>query len=43
MGKYRLRPRDSIHAATAIENKITTIISYDRGFDGVSGLKRIEP
>jgi predicted nucleic acid-binding protein len=43
MEKYRLRPRDAIHAATAIENKITTIVSYDRGFDSVSGLKRIEP
>lgn len=43
MEKYGLRPRDAIHAATAIENKITTIVSYDRGFDSVSGLKRIEP
>jgi predicted nucleic acid-binding protein len=43
MERYGLRPRDAIHAATAIENKITTIVSYDRGFDSVGGLKRIEP
>ena len=43
MEKYRLRPRDAIHSATAIENKITTIVSYEGGFDSVGGLKRIEP
>lgn len=29
MEKYKLKPRDAIHAAAALENKITTIVSYD--------------
>jgi predicted nucleic acid-binding protein len=41
--KYRLTPRDAIHAATALENKITTIVSYDKDFDEMSEIKRIEP
>jgi len=43
MEKYRLKPRDAIHAATAIESKITTIVSYDRDFDSIGELRRIEP
>lgn len=41
--KYGIKPRDAIHAATALENKITTIISYDKGFDEISEIRRIEP
>ena len=29
MEKYRLKPRDAIHIAVALENKITTIVSYE--------------
>ncbi len=43
MEKYELKPRDSIHAASALENGITTIISYDKDFDRVKELKRTEP
>lgn len=39
--KYNLKPRDSIHAACAIENNINEIISDDPDFDKVSELKRI--
>lgn len=43
MEKYKMKPRDAIHAATALENKITDIVSYDKDFDEVEGIKRIEP
>ncbi|MBS7635525.1 type II toxin-antitoxin system VapC family toxin [Candidatus Bathyarchaeota archaeon] len=41
--KYGVKPRDAVHAATAIENKITNIASYDKDFDVIKGIKRIEP
>lgn len=41
--KHRLTPRDAIHAATAIENNINTIVSYDKDFDNLDTVKRIEP
>ncbi|MEM3479804.1 MAG: type II toxin-antitoxin system VapC family toxin [Candidatus Bathyarchaeia archaeon] len=43
MEKYRLKPRDAIHAATALENKINIIVSYDRDFDSLIEVKRTEP
>ena len=41
--KYRVKPRDALHAAVALENKIKTIVSYDDGFDGITEIERIEP
>ncbi|MEM2368534.1 MAG: type II toxin-antitoxin system VapC family toxin [Candidatus Bathyarchaeia archaeon] len=41
--KYKIKPRDAIHAATALENKITNIASYDKDFDVIKEIKRIEP
>jgi len=41
--KHNLKPRDAIHAATAIKNKLNRIISYDEDFDTVPNLVRIEP
>jgi len=41
--KYRMKPRDAIHAAVALENKITTIVSYDKDFDEMNEIRRIEP
>jgi predicted nucleic acid-binding protein len=43
MEKYKIKPRDAIHVATALENKIADIVGYDRNFDEVEGIKRIEP
>ncbi len=43
MERYGLKPRDSIHAASALENDVTTIVSYDTDFDRVDGLRRVEP
>lgn len=40
---YKLKPRDALHAAAAIENKISVIVSYDKDFDGIEGIKRVEP
>ncbi|MBI2172853.1 MAG: type II toxin-antitoxin system VapC family toxin [Candidatus Aenigmarchaeota archaeon] len=41
MEKYNLKPRDAIHAATAISRGIREIISDDPDFDSVKELKRI--
>ncbi len=41
--KYGLKPRDAVHAATAVRNKIVEVVSYDPDFDAVSEIKRTEP
>ncbi|MEM2607939.1 MAG: type II toxin-antitoxin system VapC family toxin [Thermoproteota archaeon] len=43
MEKYELKPRDALHASIALENKVTTIVSYDEDFDKLKEIKRIEP
>lgn len=43
MEEYGLKPRDALHAAIALENKITTVVSYDEDFDKLKEIKRIEP
>ena len=43
MEKYGIKPRDAIHAATALENGIETIVSYDRDFDKLEEIKRLDP
>ena len=40
MKSYKIFPRDSIHAACALNNNIFTIISEDKDFDEVDELKR---
>ena len=40
MEAYNLKPRDAIHAATAIVNGIKEIISDDSDFDKVKEIKR---
>ncbi|ATZ61235.2 MAG: type II toxin-antitoxin system VapC family toxin [Methanosarcinales archaeon Met12] len=42
MDKYRLRPRDAIHAALVVENAIGTIVSDDSDFDRVNEIQRIK-
>ncbi len=39
----RLSVRDAIHAAVVFEHRLDGIISADRGFDSVSGLRRFDP
>jgi hypothetical protein len=41
--EYDLKPRDAIHAATAINLDINEIISEDDDFDKIKELKRINP
>lgn len=38
-----VEPRDTIHAAVMLNHGITQVYSYDRHFDVLSGLKRLEP
>ena len=38
--KYRLDPRDAIHAATAITGKVDYVVSTDPHFDKIKELKR---
>jgi uncharacterized protein len=41
---YReIQPRDAIHAAVMINRGLKTIVSYDRHFDGIAGIERVEP
>lgn len=38
-----IRGRDAVHAATALAYGIGTIVSPDRAFDGIPGLRRADP
>jgi len=40
LDKYKLRPRDSLHIASAISKRIERIISDDEDFDGIEEIKR---
>jgi uncharacterized protein len=39
----RLTARDAFFAAVAINRGIDTILSSDKGFDGIDGLARVDP
>jgi len=41
--KHGLKPRDALHIATMLENGVSTMLSFDKDFDGVKGIERIEP
>lgn len=41
--KTSIRGRDAVHAATALAYGIETIASSDAAFDGIPGLRRIDP
>jgi predicted nucleic acid-binding protein len=44
MDRYdRISARDALHAAVAAAHGIPEICSYDRDFDDVEGLERVEP
>ncbi|HVT15467.1 MAG TPA: type II toxin-antitoxin system VapC family toxin [Thermoanaerobaculia bacterium] len=38
-----LTVRDALHAAVVLHSGAEAICSYDRDFDGVAGLRRVEP
>lgn len=39
----RLEVRDAVHLTTARTHGLTTILSTDRGFDGIEDLRRVDP
>ncbi|MCM2315040.1 MAG: type II toxin-antitoxin system VapC family toxin [Thermoanaerobaculia bacterium] len=44
MDQYpRLIARDAVHAAVVLTRKLDGIATFDRDFDGIRGVKRIEP
>lgn len=38
-----LGARDAVHAATALTHGIDAVLSADRVFDGIDGLRRVDP
>ncbi len=38
-----LQINDAVHVAVARRHGLTTILSTDRGFDGIPGLRRVDP
>jgi predicted nucleic acid-binding protein len=38
-----VRGRDAIHAATALAHSLDTIVTPDSDFDGIPGLRRLDP
>jgi predicted nucleic acid-binding protein len=38
-----LAARDLVHVATRLEEGISEIVSPDRGFDTVAGIRRLDP
>ena len=39
----RLSVRDAVHAAVMLNNDVAEIATFDRGFDEVSAIRRVEP
>jgi predicted nucleic acid-binding protein len=43
LGTERLSARDAVHIAVMERHEVATILTFDRGFDGYPGIKRIGP
>jgi predicted nucleic acid-binding protein len=41
LGSRELSARDAIHLAVMVRHGVTTILSFDRGFDGFPGVTRL--
>ena len=41
LGSPRLSARDALHVSVMRRHKVASILSFDRGFDGVPGITRI--
>jgi len=41
--KAGLEPRDALHVAVALENGADRILSYDKDFDKIKEIRRVEP
>ena len=40
--RSRLSPRDAVHAAVMLNHQIEWIATFDRGFDDIPGIQRME-
>ena len=43
MPNSKLGPQDRLHVGTCATHKIGTVLTADRAFDGVKGIRRIDP
>lgn len=43
ISKYKIRPRDAIHSASALEHKVSVIITFDKDFDKIKEIERRDP
>lgn len=43
ISKYKIRPRDAIHSASALEHNVSVIITFDKDYDNIKEIERIEP
>jgi predicted nucleic acid-binding protein len=43
LGTPKLSARDALHIAVMRAHRIQTILTFDRGFDGFPGVKRLGP
>ena len=41
LGRRRISPRDAVHVAVMEQQAIERILSFDAGFDGVPGIRRL--
>lgn len=41
--RFKVKPRDAIHAATMHRNQVKSIYSYDQDFDQIKGIERLVP
>jgi uncharacterized protein len=41
LARWALSARDALHVAVMRRNRIPEILSFDRGFDGVPGIRRV--
>jgi predicted nucleic acid-binding protein len=39
----KLGPNDRLHAGTCLAHEIEVVVSADQGFDGVRGIRRVDP
>ncbi len=42
-GDAALSARDALHVAVCLEVRAEALCSFDRDFDGVAGIRRVEP
>jgi predicted nucleic acid-binding protein len=38
-----LTPKDRLHVGTCVTNQIDAVLTADRAFDGIKGIRRVDP